>query len=170
MDDYSIRKATINDKDAIYHNIELCANDMFEKQGLNHWIPVYSIEKIEKDIIEKEVFVLEYQNNIIGNFTMYSGLNELWKDNYFYNNSKRIIYVSKLCIIPEYSKHGLGKMCMKYIENYSKNNQYDCVCLDVYDKAIYAVNFYKKNGYSVLGEAKTRRFNVLLMKKDIDNE
>ena len=170
MTDFIVRKASIEDTNIIYHNLKLCSENMLKEQGLEHWIPVYSIESIEKDINEKNVFIVEYKEKIIGNFTVYSGLNDLWKDNWFYEKSINNIYVSKLCIIPEYSKHGFGKMCMQYIEEFCLNNKYNCICLDVYDKAIHAINFYKKIGYEIIGNASTRRFNVLLMKKDLNNE
>ena len=170
MNEFNIRKAEVCDKDIIYNNLKLCSNKMYEEQGLDHWIPVYAVKNIEKDIKEKIVFVIEYNNNIIGNFTLNNSLNDLWKQNEYYNKIDKCIYVSKLCIIPEYSRHGLGKKCMEFIEKYAKDNSYKYVCLDVYDKAIHAVKFYKKIEYKVVGEAKTRRFNVLLMKKDINDE
>lgn len=156
-----MREAGKEDAEKIYNNLKLCAENMYNKLGLEHWIPVYSKESIEKDIEAKKVFIVEQNNKVVGNFILTEEKNSLWKEN------KNAIYLSKLAIIPEFSGNGLGKKCMKYIEEYAKRKNYEYVRFDVYEKSENTIAFYKKIGYETVGTAKTRRFTVLLMEKRI---
>ena len=161
MEGLFFRKASDNDIDSIYNNLKLCSENMYKEHGLEHWIPVYPTEKIKEDINSKQVYIVEYNNQIVGNFILTDKMNSLWK------TESKAIYLSKLAIVPEYSGKGLGKKCMKYIENLAKNEGYENIRFDVYDKSLNTIAFYKKLGYTVTDTAKTRRFTVLLMEKRV---
>ena len=155
------RKANYDDVDAIHNNLKLCSEDMYNKHGLEHWIPVYPQERIKEDIDTKQVFVVENEGNIVGNFILTNNGNPLWKEE---SNS---IYLSKLAVAPQYAGHGIGKECMKFIEEMAKQQGFESVRFDVYDKSMDTIAFYEKVNYLVVGTANTRRFTVLLMEKRI---
>lgn len=147
-----ITKASVEDVNKIYNNIKQCADDM-AKNGLKHWIPYYSVDNIRKDILNNNVFLVNYEDNNIGNFILISNDNEL--------------YISKFAIIPSYENKGIGSKCLRFIEDYAKQNRFKSIKLDVYDKSAGAIIFYQKNGYKIIGEKPTRRFNVKIMQKEL---
>lgn len=161
MENLVFRLANYNDIESIHNNLKLCSEDMYNKHGLEHWIPVYQNERIKEDIDNKQVYVVECNNKIVGNFILTDKINSLWKTD---NNA---IYLSKLAVIPRYSGKGIGKSCMKFIEENAKNQGYRNVRFDVYDKSVNTIAFYKKLDYVVVDTANTRRFKVLLMEKRI---
>ncbi|MBP3708101.1 MAG: GNAT family N-acetyltransferase [Clostridia bacterium] len=161
MEKLTFRKASESDAEKIHKNLELCSNQMYNEHGLTHWIPVYPIDKIVDDIKSKEVYVVELDGIIVGNFILSNQKSSFWSDNC------KSIYLSKLAVIPEYSGLGIGRRCMEYIEQMAKIKKYDFVRFDVYNKSINTIKFYEKLDYKTIGEAKTRRFVVLLMEKRV---
>ena len=147
-----ITKANMEDANKIYNNIKQCADDM-AKKGLEHWIPYYSENSIKEDILNNNVFLVNFEDNNIGNFILIANNNEL--------------YISKFAIIPNYENRGIGTKCLKFIEDYAKQNRYELIKLDVYDKSVGAIKFYQKNGYKIIGEKPTRRFKVKIMQKEL---
>lgn len=154
MDNIEIQKAKIENANLIYNNIKLCADDM-AKQGLVHWIPYYELKKIEEDIIKKEVYLVKINNSVVGNFIV------------TYNENENVIYLGKLAIAPQYSGKGIGSKCLSYVEEYAKRKNAKSINLDVYEKSVSAIRFYKKNGYKIIGEKPTRRFIVKVMQKEL---
>lgn len=152
MENIKIEKAKIEHTNYIYNNIKSCADDM-AKQGMFHWIPYYEKKCIEEDIKSKDVYIVKINNSIVGNFIL------TVKD--------EGIYLGKLTILPEYSGKGIGTRCLTFIEKYAQEKAIRLINLDVYEKSIKAINFYKKNGYKIIGEKPTRRFKVKLMQKEL---
>lgn len=154
MQNINIKSAKIEEAELIYNNIKQCADDM-ANNGLVHWIPYYTIDMIKRDIINNHVFIVELENIVIGNFIL--TLDEE-------NDS---IYLGKLAIIPNYEGQGIGSRCLEFIEKYAKEQNVKYIKLDVYEKSIDAIRFYKKNNYKIIGEKPTRRFIVKIMQKEL---
>lgn len=139
--------------DSIYNILYKCGQDMYEKKGLTHWKRPYSKECIEKDICNKNVFLVSDDYGYVATFTV--------------TLSDEDLYLSKLAVLPEYAGKGIGKLCMNYIERYAKERNISLMKLDVYDKSESAIGFYKGLGFSVTGKKPTTNFVVLLMEKRI---
>lgn len=139
--------------EAIYYILEACGKDMYEKNGLIHWLNPYPKENIEADIKNKSVFVVMEDEKYIATFTL------ACDDDDF--------YLSKFAVLPEFSGKGIGKKCLEFAESFVLKNSANVLKLDVYDQSRHAIDFYLKNGFVITGEKPTRRFNVLLMEKNL---
>lgn len=154
MEEMNIVQAKADEYIFVYNNIKKCADEM-AKQGLEHWIPYYSKEKIEEDIKKNKVYLVKVEEKIVGSFIL------------TLDKEKKTIYLGKLAIIPEYEGKGIGSKCLRFIEQYVKENDINLIELDVYEKSTNAIKFYEKNGYKIIGEKLTRRFKVKKMIKEI---
>lgn len=132
---------------------------MFLNEGLSHWLKPYPLEKLKEDISDKAVFLAMQSNEVLGTFMLTKNKTQFFKDEDNY------IYLSKFAVAPNHSKKGLGTQCLDFIEDWAKKHNYIGVRLDVYEKSIPAINFYKKNNFQVVSTGKTTNFNVICMQK-----
>lgn len=139
-----------------YNILKQCGETMFKEHGLEHWLPPYPLESIQNDCLDKLVFLVfdEIENKYVSTFQGYLS------DNHS-------LYIRKVATIPDYQGKGVGKKNLAFIENLCKKLRINAIELDVYDKSEQAVGFYLANGFVVTGKRPTRRFEVLLMRKDI---
>lgn len=147
-DDFLINK--------IFEILDCCGNQMYEDFGLNHWLPSYSLNAIRNDCFNKFVFIVfdDEKKRYVATFQMY--IKE--------NNS---LYIRKVATHPDYYGKGVGGKNLDFIESFAKKLGLSSICLDVYNKSVQAIRFYLSKGFWVTGKKTTRRFEVLLMKKEI---
>lgn len=138
---------------AVYNILLQCGKDMYLKQGLLHWKNPYPKEYIERDCIEKYVFLVKQGSESVATF-------QLKKD-------EKGAHLSKFAVLPVYAKNGIGGQSLCFMEGWCKNEKIELIHLDVYDKSDNAIRFYTHKGFSVVGTSQTKHFRVLLMEKRI---
>lgn len=147
----------------VYSILKASGSYMVETFGLMHWSRPYSKENIAHDIENKEVYIVKNEGQNIATFM-------LSQDTSYYFQEipdENAVYLSKLAVNPNVVNTGIGTSCMKYIEEYCRNNNKTRVRLDVYDKSEQAVNFYTKIGYKQLFSKDTTNFRVICMEKEL---
>lgn len=140
----------------VFDILRACGHEMFEKDGMEHWIPDYPIEAIEKDCDDKFV-VLGYDEER----KKYTSTFQMYLDD------DRNLYIRKVATHPDYQGLGIGKKNLEYVFGFAKKLGCEKVCLDVYDKSKAAIDFYLHNGFRITGKKATRRFEVVLMEKSM---
>ena len=140
----------------VFNILSACGHEMLEKDGLEHWIPDYPIEAIEKDCNDKFV-VLGYDEER----KQYTSTFQMYLD------ENRNLYIRKVATHPDCQGRGIGKRSMAYVFNFARKLGCEKVCLDVYDKSKAAIDFYLHNGFRITGKKATRRFEVVLMEKSM---
>jgi ribosomal protein S18 acetylase RimI-like enzyme len=162
------KEALLEDAETIYEILKNCGLHLLQNEGIENWWPPYPLEKIIEDLHnkDKKVFLLTYNNIIAGTF-MISSSPPLYYDSSIWGRNKNAIYPSKVAVLPEYRKLGIGKWCMNQIENLAIERKVDYIRLDVYEKNEYVIKLYKSLGYKFKGTAKTNRFNVVCLGKKI---
>lgn len=149
---------------AIHNIVYRCGQDMYAKDGLTHWRNGYSKENIEKDIVEKEVYLISKEDEYIGCFMLTSNPSVFFTD----ANKDQYMYISKVAIDPKAAGQGIGSLSMNFCEEIVKEKQLKGIRLDVYNKSEKAIKFYEKIGF-IRGEIKpTRNFEVLCMEKVVE--
>ena len=150
---------------AVYSILKSCGKDMYEKQGLTHWKKPYSIEHIQNDLLNKEIYLVK--DNILNRYAATFSITINPSPYYIDKNESKCIYVSKFATHPLYSKKGIGRQMMCFIEEICKNSKIEKIRLDVYENSVNAIRFYEKNGFQTLFSTKSKNFNVLCMEKTI---
>lgn len=149
--------------DTIYNLIYKCGQDMYNNDGLSHWKNGYSRENIERDISEKEVYLVTKEHDFVGCFMITTSASCFFTD----INRNKYIYISKLAIDPRVSGKGIGSKSIKFCELFAIERQLKGIRLDVYSKSKKAIKFYENLGF-IRGDIKdTRHFQVLCMEKVI---
>ena len=148
----SFDKEYINE---IYKILFRCGIHML-KQGLFHWVKPYSKNAIKHDCETKQVVLVKDKGTGVYTSTFQ-----------MYVNEENNLYVRKIATNPNVEGMGIGKKNMLYMETYAKKCGCSKLCLDVYKKSSRAINFYKKNGFKIVGERKARLFSEFIMEKKL---
>lgn len=157
----------------IYEIIKNCGEEMYRKYGLTHWSKPYPIEAILDDCVKREVFIAK---DLDANSCVHTFQLEFINPNLIYsfyekkeNEEKEIIIarIVKFATHPKFAGKGIGKLSIEFIEKYCRNKGISKICLDVYEKSINAIQFYKNRGFVIRGKKPTRHFMVYLMEKQI---
>jgi len=142
--------------DAVYTILEECGKDMYEKKGLTHWLKPYPKENIIRDIREKHVFLIkdEETDKFVATIT--------------FTIDGDSVYGGKGAVIPSCARKGIGRLFMKYMEEFALEQGIYLVKCDVYDKSQHAIDFVTASGYKKVGEKNTTNFKVFLMEKHLN--
>jgi GNAT superfamily N-acetyltransferase len=144
----------------VYDILKEAGEYMLDNYGLYHWKTPYPHNKIISDCMTKKVYLVStHLNNKI-----YVGTFQIDIHNV---NNERVILINKFATSHNYFNKGIGKSMLMYIEELAFKDKIKELTLDVYDKSIYAINFYKKNGFDIIREKNTKYFVVLEMKKNL---
>jgi diamine N-acetyltransferase len=174
MNEIQIRNAKINDAQLICNLGRQTQLETFLKDNIPAVMNAYIEATFNKEIIEKELndgnckyFIVEKGNLAIG----YSKLRLDNKDENILAGPNAI-ELQRIYIIANEKGNGYGKIQLNFCENIAKSMGYDIIWLGVWEKNLYAMEFYKRNGYQLFskhgfdfgGEIQ----NDFMMKKSLD--
>jgi ribosomal protein S18 acetylase RimI-like enzyme len=148
----SIRKAITNDISSVMEVIKSCTIDMISKK-IFQWNDKYpNIETFKKDIINKDLYVLVTENEILGCVSITFEMDDFYKKIDWISNTNKNIYVHRLAIHPKYQGLGYAKKMMSFIENMGVENMCESIRLDTFSMNEKNNNFYSRLGYEKLGQ------------------
>ena len=139
----------------IYKILFRCGINMSRKL-MFHWLKPYSKSFIRHDCDTKKVILVK--DEAIGVFTSTFQM---------FVNEQGNLYIRKIATNPKFEGRGIGRRNMQYMEVYAKEQGCPKMTLDVYKKSSHAINFYKKNGFVIVGEKKARFFSEYIMEKTL---
>lgn len=113
-------------------------------------------EDILKDLDNKWVFVLTKENKLIGTIRLKQMDFSLGR-------------LSRLCVLDEYQKLGLGSILLKYAEKYASYKGFSKIGLTTLEDAEYLNKFYEKNNYIKYATGDKRGYTRALVVKDLGN-
>ncbi|TKZ35462.1 GNAT family N-acetyltransferase [Brachyspira catarrhinii] len=150
----TIRKAELNDLNIILKIFEHARNYMKENNNPNQWgdnHPPASL--IEEDIKNSIGYVcLDDENNIVGYFCFYVGIEEDYNQIYEGNwlNDKEYAVIHRIATMS--NKKGVGGFCMRYCFDKYKN-----IKIDTSEYNIPMQKLLEREGYTKCGIIKLRR-------------
>ena len=148
----SIRKAITNDISSVMEVIKSCTIDMISKK-IFQWNDKYpNIETFKNDIINKNLYVLVLENEILGCVSITFEMDDFYKKIDWISNTNKNIYVHRLAIHPKYQGLGYAKKMMSFIENMGVENMCESIRLDTFSMNEKNNNFYSRLGYEKLGQ------------------
>ena len=139
-----------------------------EKAGIHQWDEIYPAkEHIAQDIEKNQMYIGKVDNDIAVCFTLSEECDEEYKNGKWQYPDAKFIVIHRLCVNPDFQNRGIATESMKYIENLSKSEGYDCIRLDCYTLNPYSKKLYNKSGYSVIGYADWRKGRFELREKKL---
>lgn len=150
----TIRKAELNNLDNILKIFEHARKYMKENNNPNQWGDEYpTIEIIENDIKNSNGYIcLDDENNIVGYFCFYVGIEEDYNEIYEgkWLNDKEYAIIHRIAVAS--NKKGVGGFCMRYCFSKYKN-----IKVDTGKYNIPMQKLLEKEGYSKCGIIKIKR-------------
>jgi ribosomal protein S18 acetylase RimI-like enzyme len=140
-----IRLARSEDVAAITSLLQACAQSMSD-QGMHHWLDVYDEESVAKNLYNKQVFVLESSNQILGCIALGTEKADYYKD-CWPQAPEADFYITQLAVSPHAQGRGYGKKLMQYcIEQVGEAT----LQLDAVDHYPALLAFYQSLGFTII--------------------
>lgn len=144
----NIRLATKEDIRELNKMFKLVISDLVNVKKIDMlWNDDYPFCMFENDILNKEMYIMEINSSIIGSFVLSKYDNPNYNDIKWTCKNKKVLYLNRLAVLPSKQGRGYAKEAMKFIENYSINNNYKVIRLTVYEGNKYAIGLYEKLGF-----------------------
>ncbi|CAM4221102.1 GNAT family N-acetyltransferase [Gillisia hiemivivida] len=129
---------------------EACAVGM-QQLGIFQWNEHYpSLEKLQQDIDQKELYVLEENDQIIGIIVLSEIMDEEYINVSWLTPSQKNLYIHRLAIHPDSWGKGFGQKLMDFAEEFARNLGYKSIRLDTFSLNKRNQNFYEARGYQKL--------------------
>lgn len=146
INDVKFRLAEEEDLNDINILFKEVVDDMGNNKKLDMWNDFYLFCEFEKDINNKEMYVILNDSKIIGSFCL-SDYDDPENQLINWTLNKRFVYLNRLAILPSEQGKGYAKAAMKYINDYAVENKYEVLRLTVYEKNKDAIILYEKDGF-----------------------
>ena len=150
----TIRKAELKDLNIILKILEHARNYMKENNNPNQWGDNHpAVEIIEEDIKNSIGYVcLDEENNIVGYFCFYVGIEEDYNEIYegSWLNDREYAVIHRIATMS--NKKGVGSFCMQYCFDKYKN-----IKIDTSKDNIPMQKLLEREGYTKCGTIHLRR-------------
>lgn len=147
-----IRLAKISEISDILSITKACASFMISK-GIYQWNEHYpSKEAFLSDIKRKELYMLEYDKNLIGTVVISTHMDAEYIPIKWLTKNENTIYIHRLAVHPNFQGKGFAQKLMSFAENYARKNNYTSVRLDTFSQNKRNQKFYETRGYQKLGD------------------
>ena len=147
-----IRKAGLKDLNEIKKLTEACA-EALQQQNIFQWNENYpSLEKLENDIKQEELYVYEYNNRIITIIVLTPNMDEVYQNISWLTESGNNLYVHRLATHPNFWGQGYARKMMDFAESFAKTGNFSSVRLDTFSQNKRNQKFYEARGYKRLGD------------------
>ena len=147
-----IRIAGIKDLREIKSLTEACARAMIKKD-IYQWNEHYpSLEKLEEDILQEELFVIENKENIKGIIVITKTKDKEYNPIKWLSKTENNLYIHRLATHPDHWGQGYGRKLMEFAEEFAKQHKFESVRLDTFSQNLRNQRFYEARGYLRLGD------------------
>lgn len=146
-----ILKAKIEELQEIKSLTESCARAMIDK-GIYQWNEHYpSLEKLRKDILKDELYVLKKHSQILGIIVITPEKDEEYNPINWLSKTENNLYIHRLATHPDHWGKGYARQLMDFAEERASKDNYESVRLDTFSMNKRNQKFYEARGYQRLG-------------------
>jgi ribosomal protein S18 acetylase RimI-like enzyme len=158
---FTIRKATIDDAEAIQHITRESFTKYVKDSGLTNTIDALSesLDQILKDIEEKDVYIFLIASKPVGSIRV-----DILRDGFLRDGSA---YISRFGVLPEYQSFGIGGSLLSYVEEILKAKGVKKMMLHTASKHKKLICFYYSRGFYIDSTSKDRGYVRALMVKEL---
>ncbi|MCW9037042.1 GNAT family N-acetyltransferase [Altibacter sp.] len=146
-----IRHAKPSEIEKIITITQACAAHM-QTQGIFQWNEEYpSLEAFQKDLDQKELYVLLEKNEVIGCICIASEKDSEYNDVQWLTQDTYQYYIHRLAVHPSHQGRGHAQQLMDFAETKAKVDHVASVRLDTFSLNKRNQRFYEQRGYTRLG-------------------
>jgi ribosomal protein S18 acetylase RimI-like enzyme len=149
-----LRRATHEDAPAIHALLVQCGRAM-SAAGFDNWNPPATLERVQKDIAQREVYIALEGNEIIATVTAAQEPTVPYQKPRWKDNRADALYVNRLAVKPDRQGSGLGSWLTKKMEDRARDLEVRFVRLDAladneplqffYERARYEPRFEREH-------------------------
>ena len=122
-------------------------------KGIQQWSENYPISRLEKELLNDELFVVRDQiKNTIGTLSLSKTKSEFWPDDSS-KKSSTAIYLHRVAISREYSGRNLGNEIINWAIDYCRQQDIGLLRLECDKTNPFLPDFYRKCGFDCVGES-----------------
>lgn len=148
-----IRLATENDLNGINKLFIEVIKDLNNNKKIDMlWGEFYPFCEFDSDILNKNMYILEKNDEIIGSFSLSNYDDPDYKNINWTSKNEKFLYLNRLVVLPFEQGKGYAKKMMQFIEEYARENKFDVIRLTVYCENIFAIGLYEKLGFKKVNE------------------
>lgn len=159
------RVATVSDLNEIF--LLVCnAIKRMEADDIYQWDSIYPTkEDFDSDIKKNQLYVGIVNDKIAVVYVLNKEFEEEYKNGKWQCFTESFYIIHRLCVSPDFQKHGVAYTTLLHIENELKLIGTDSIRLDVFSKNPYALKLYINSGYKKVGVVHWRKGQFYLMEK-----
>lgn len=147
-----IRLGLPQNLDEIKQLTEACAVAL-QQQGIMQWNEHYpSRERLEKDLLKKELYVLEEQEIIKGIIVLTPEMDQEYIPIKWLTPNGNNLYIHRVATLPSTWGDGGGRQLMDFAEETAQQKGYISVRLDTFSQNKRNQSFYEARDYQRLGD------------------
>lgn len=162
-----IRNAVLEELDLIA-DIYGKAVEKMNHTGIFQWDDIYPDREIlQKDILNKHMFVGEIEGRIASVFVLNQECDEEYRDGAWQYRKASFYILHRLCVNPDFQGKGVGAATMELIEGILQKKGIETIRLDAFSLNPIALAMYHKLGYKKVGEVNWRKGLFYLFEKKI---
>jgi len=140
------RRAGPADAESI-HALLVAASELLARQGFLNWTPPYPIDRLRRDIEEREVYLVVDGVRLVATYTLgrepvHHSTPEPWPE-----PELAALYLNRLAVHPERQGEGLGSWCLARIAERCRSSGASAVRCDVLAANRPLCAFYERHGY-----------------------
>jgi GNAT superfamily N-acetyltransferase len=131
------------------------ATELTARHGIGHWSSVITEKGVRASMRRASVFVVRDDAGIAATLTL--ATRKPWAiDRKYFTPVPRPVYLLSMAVHPAHQRSGIGRACVREALDFAREWPADAVCLDAYDAAAGAGDFYRKCGFAEVGRADYR--------------
>lgn len=143
----NIRLAILEDIPKINVLYRTVIDDLHNVKNITFWNDIYPFCEFEQDIKNKDMYVIDVQNEIIGSFAIIKRDDPHCHSIDWNYKTDKFFFLVKVAINPSMQGKGFSNSIMNYIIKYGIDNNYEAIRLTVHKDNIIAISLYEKYGF-----------------------
>jgi GNAT superfamily N-acetyltransferase len=123
--------------------------------GPGPWARVSTEKGVRFEMRSSKVFVVREKKSLVA--TLRLNARKPWAiDLRYFTPCTRPLYLLSMAVSPEFQRRGLGRFCIKQIQEIARQWPADAIRLDAFDAPAGAGAFYTKCGFNAVGQTTYR--------------
>ena len=141
-----LRRARPDDAVAV-HALLAAAGEALGRQGFRNWLTFYPLDRILRDIEDRDVFVAKDRSELAATFTLGREAIPSYVPEPWPVPALEALYLNRLAVHPSRQGEGLGSRCMARIAEHCRVAGAAAVRCDVLAANRVLCAFYERHGY-----------------------
>jgi ribosomal protein S18 acetylase RimI-like enzyme len=133
------------------HALLAAAGRALAEQGYGNWDPPYPLERVERDIVEREVWLVRRDGAPIATYTLATSAVRPYAPAPWTDVDAHAVYLNRLAVAPALQGQGIGAECLEAVATRARLLGARAVRCDVLAANAPLRDFYERHGYRLRG-------------------